>query len=274
MGPGRRLALFALIACSALLSGQLYNVPGRPHLSVGGGPSQTLFDDFASDANGWSGRSGGTCTHSSGEIELDGAGACHYSGESVHGTQPGQLDQWAALEFGSTASLHVRAGPGVRKAASSPTSSDHSYTVVCDSDGAWKFFIKVCNTDDANCVNLEDTSVTCNPGFDDEGDQIALMVSNTSTNTEICAFWWDSADTEPSDWSDVSTWGDADYCISSDGTITDLASYSDCGTGTTCSTWDEAPDVSREYADTNTDVAIISVVSGANNIEWFRAGTM
>lgn len=265
-------ALIILAAIAANAGGTARRFPVLAAGGGGGGPTTTLDDDFASDVTGWSNRSGATgCANNpAGELEITGSGACIYSGSS-EGTQPTTANQWAVFESGTVGSENR--GPGLRALDSAPGGTDYSYVVRCTSN---VILIRVCDSDD-NCTTIADGS-SCEASV---GDQMAAMVSGTGASTEICAWSWDSLDTDPSDWADPTTWGSADFCVTDTGSVSALSSYAASATiedwGTNSNACGGAPTACKGYADGasgSRNVTAYSGSSGDGNFNWFIAGEL
>ena len=248
--------------------GQEHHIPFRPQ-AAGGGPTLTLDDDFASDVTGWATRSGATeCSSASGEMTLGQQGICHYSGVT-EGTQPLTADQWTVFEIGTTTAAHRGTVIRAKSGSGDPGSSIFNYAFRCSTPD---LEFKSCDSDD-ECLTIALLATACD---DDEGDQLAFMVAGEGDNTELCGWYWDSLDTEPSDWGDPDTWGLADFCTNESGTpLTLLLAYE----GSTVEDWDtgggSGPDDLKGFPATDQfDVGAYSGTGGGFDFECIMAGDL
>ncbi len=264
------LRLFAVCALCLPLLGQDYG-SGIPMVYIqptDGGPTRTLDDDFESDVTGWATRSGSaSCTNTSGDLALSQGGICHYSGVT-EGTQPLTADQWAVFEIGATAADHRGVVLRAKSGSSDPGDTIENYSLRCTSSELW---IGSCEADDVCLLIAGD--VTCAA---DTGDQFAFMVAGEGDNTELCAWYWDSLDTEPSAWGSPTTWGLADFCTNESGSpLTLLLAYE----ASTVEDWDTAsstgPDDLKGFPATDQfDVGAYSGTGGGFDFEWIMAGDL
>lgn len=231
------------------------------------GPIQTLFDEFAIDADDWDGRNGQTCGFNSGQLTLSAAtGVCHYSG-SDHGTQPTDRNQWAIVEIGSFAEQHT--GVGLRHSNVTATTAEFNYVVRCS---ASLVTIRVCDSD-ADCLTIADLGACTNLN----GDQLALMVAGENDNTELCGWYWAAAETDPS-FENPSLWNDPEFCVTENGTIDLLTDF--VGSAT-IEDWDTAggcaPDecTDKDFpAVAQKDVTVYSGTTNASSMNQFGAGNL
>ena len=264
----RALKSLALLLAVALLA-------GWPSGSLGGGGtgggtggggsppgSATLNDDFEADATGWSVVSGDWCRKKSGvgRLELTGPGLCIYNNATGNaGTVPTTDDQWAVAQVATTT---TGVGFHMKDVASG---GGNSIGVLWNSGTTLS--IGTCDTG-ASCSMIDHAGAT--PGAPAVGDQIGVVVGGAGASTETCVWIWRAADADPSNWSNPSTWGNADAC-QSNGAITFLASYANCSSGTVCYTSEVMDFVP---ADGQTYVGFLSVTTTNAEWEWILAGDL
>jgi hypothetical protein len=264
-----------------MLLAQQYNVMFNPGGAPGptatptatpepGVPEITLNDDFSADNGNWATRSGmWYCNIVAGELETEDIGICHYSGAD-QGTQPTSRNQWALLEHGANPINHR--GPVLRVASgsSNPGSGVYNYAARCSGD----LLIRSCNSD-AVCLDIAAIGSDCD---NIEGDQIALAVDGEGDLTELCVWYWiDGVDSDPSDWTDPTTWGNPDLCTSADGNIDNdnMLAVIDTVPEDIVNWGSTGPDDRYGFPDEGqTDIGIYSGGSGEWNIEWVMAGDL
>ncbi len=252
---------------------------------VPSGPTLTMEDDFSDDIDEWSARGASfQCNHSSGELVLDASfpGMCWYddSGSPAAkpggGTQPLTRDQWALFEYGGNAKDHH--GPSLRtKSGSSvPSTSEFNFVARCSSND---LLIRVCS-EDRQCQTMNFSSnAIC--GIEASGDLIAIAVSAETTDTELCAWFWDTGDSQPTP-GDPLSFGNADVCVSEDGSIDDPKLSAIAGTPTLNEDWDTnsnqcggAPTACKGYpAIGQTDIGVYSGVTGTGAWEKVYGGDL
>jgi len=242
-------ALFACAIGLALL-GAGWPSPGpgsvADHSGGGGGGGVTfetdISDDFEVDSSAdWTPRrdtytAGGMMTiddANDGQLKLDTTvpptvqnGIALFDGSGA----PTTRDLWAIVEYTQSTSYF---GIGLRHAA---TYSGTLYNYAVRIENTDSIVIRNCEAD-ATCSTIGSAhSLSDGGGQAADGDYIAAMIAgeDTGNTLEICA-WYFRAASPPSTPSDPTTWGDADFCVTDNSSISLLAAYSDCGTGTVCS---------------------------------------
>ena len=256
-----------------------------PAAAGGGSQTVTIFDDFSTDTDAhydyWdSGTETGSCTVSSGVMTLDCVGGCmchplSTSGGTPPGNQPSTFDHWAIWRTPATG-VDFKRGPAirVRDDGTEPTGTEFQYDARCRGNVGDTIVIQVCDTG-SSCATIESTGIACNT----VSDTIGLMAAGDTTDTEICLWFWETggptidASTTPDSWG-----ADADYCISSDGSIDNskLTGMVTCGgSPTTCSTWDTAPNTAKGWAaNTNFSVTLYGGAAGAFDVDAWAAGDL
>lgn len=242
----------------------------RPTLTAGGatagsgGPppsgGATLDDDFEADATGWSRLGGDWCRKQSGDGVLENVGpnVCIYDNSTGNaGTVPTTDEHWIVAEY---AVAYANTGFHLKNVSDG---TGNSIGVVWNTSGTIR--IGTCDTG-STCAFVDHASI--GPATPADGDQFAVMVGGSGSSAETCVWTWAAADTDPSDWSDPTTWGDADACQVAGGTITVLAAYSDCGGATDC--FNESMDFVP--TDGQTYVGFLSQTTDNVEWEWVLAG--
>lgn len=242
----------------------------------GGGPTLVVDDPFTDDITDWVSADGTTSniSHDATNDELDNSERAHMV--LFEGTNVANANSWCALVFGTETNSWKWTGCGLRHKGSDQTSTEYHYVARFEDDTAGQARIRVCDGDDfdQDCENVVTlTSITGTTQVAN-GDMLRFAVEGTGSGTEFALWWVDSASSpDPT----TTTFGTADHCVSSDGTIseTELSSYCDCPTN--CSSWDTSPDAAtgKDFpAGTQTEAAIYFPTSNSRAVTYFTAGAL
>jgi hypothetical protein len=160
--------------------------------------------------------------------------------------------------------LRVASGVG------NPGAGVYNYAARCSAE----FLIRNCNSDDV-CLDIASFTSDCTAA---EGDQIGFAVDGEGDLTELCAWYWiDGTDSDPSDWTDPTTWGDPLYCTSADGNIdnANMLAVIDTVPGEIVNWGSTGPDDRYGFPDEEqTDIGIYSGGDADWTVEWVMAGDL
>ncbi len=240
----------------------------------------TLDDPFI-NPYAWLPRSNArlTCGWSGEELVFNAEhGVCHYASDAGDGatdppgSQPGSYDQWGVFEFGSVESPNVGIALRLQAGVGDPGVGVFNYAMRCSGDD---ITIRNCE-EDAICATIA-AGGSCDYA---DGDQMGFIVAGTGVNTELCGYHWAIIDEDPTDWGNPTTWGDADFCTSADGSIVTLAAFT--GGGTVIQDWHDWDPVNPTGPDdlygfplvSQTDVGMYSGWDVAWSVEWMMAGDL